>query len=102
MPARPEGGLAVARRHRDALVGALLHWEGSSEDDPEPKDDLRRSLRAAGLSSGEGAGAILDLYDAARPQPWTLDLQREGRRLLACGGSSVVLRAPDGDRKSVV
>lgn len=89
-------GLRDARRHRRALVSALLHWNGSSDDDPDPVSDDRRRLRGAELRTGEGRGAILDLYDDSRATQWRLDLQREAQRIAGCEAARVLLCAPDG------
>lgn len=67
-----------ARVHRSALLNALRHWDGWSETG----DDGRHELRGAGLSSGSGAGALLEVE--GRAQPWELDLRRIEERVAAC------------------
>lgn len=62
---------------------------------------MRHALDGAELRSGVGAGAVLDLSQSWRAQPWQLDLRREGERLLRCEQRSCVLRGQDGKHKAV-
>lgn len=96
---RSADGAGQARKHRAALVAAMAHWRGTSEEDPYPElGSGYKALRSAILASGEGVGAVLDLVDDARPQVWRLDLDHEARRLSGCETAGVILHGPNGWR----